>query len=335
MDLATELIEGIVRDFPAHQPGTRPVHAYGFVAQGRFRPNDIAARHSSAALFADQGGVDVTARFSNGTGNRGVPDGRRDVRGMAVRFHGEPGKAWDMVCMTLPVFFVRTVAEFRQLTEAAVPPVPAKSRPWWRGVLDSLNLRTPPVDPDPGDAGVVALSAHLPGACPALVAGFNAGIPESFATLRYHPVHAFELTGGDGGRCWVRFTWDPVAGVRNVAPGAGLSLGAELRTRCEKGPLQFVLRAQVADQGDDVSDPSRPWPETRRRLVLGHLTLDRFGADPAEASATDTGEELAFNPHVLPDGIRACPDDEIFQVRGDAYRTSAAIRSRARAASWS
>jgi catalase len=84
----------------------------------------------------------------------------------------------------------------------------------------------------------------------------------------------------------------------------------------EAGAVEFVLRAQVADQGDDTSDPTRPWPQSRRRIVLGHLRLDGPVDDPAVTEA------LAFDPHRLPSGIDVDPDDEIFAVRGDAYRTS-------------
>ena len=86
MALATELIDGILRVFPAHGPGTRPVFSSGIAADGWFQPTDVAARYTSAVPLVGQ--IPVTVRFSNGTGDQGVPDNRRDVRGMAVRFHG-------------------------------------------------------------------------------------------------------------------------------------------------------------------------------------------------------------------------------------------------------
>lgn len=332
MSESKELVQHLLRDFPDHQPGTRPVHAYGVVARARFRASDVAHRYTAAAPFAKRA-VRVTVRFSSGTGDQGDSDARRDVRGMAVRFHGGKGAGFDMVCMTLPVFFVRTVDAFREFTTAAEPPIPPVTRSRWRDVLDQLNLRKPPKDPRPSDAGLRELSVRRPEVCPALSASSKEYPTESFATRSYHPVHAFQLTNDKGVSCHVRFHWEPVLGVRNIATTAEQFLQQELRTRDkDMGPLQFVLRAQIADQGDDLADPTRPWPQTRRRVVLGHLTLHRSRAvGEREALPLDTGEELEFDPHRLPDGIIVHPGDEIFKARGDVYRESARLRRIVRA----
>ncbi|MGI8685862.1 MAG: catalase [Acidimicrobiales bacterium] len=321
MTVATELIEGILRDFPDHRAGTRPVHAFGTMARGWFRPNDVAGRLTVAAPFHRPAGVPATVRFSSGTGDAGVPEWRRDVRGMAVRLGGDDAP-FDLVSMTLPVFFVRTVDDFRGFTRAAEPPRPPVTVPWWRPLLDLLNLRAPLADPAPGDAGVARFSAGHPESCPALVGNFNAGIPESFATRAYHAVHAFVLTDTDGATCSVRFSWEPVAGVRDTLTTAERYLAAELAARGARSPVGFVLRGQIAEQGDDTSDPTRPWPRSRKRVVLGQLTLDTFG--------TGSGEDLEFDPHHLPPGIGGDPGDEIFAVRGEVYRESARIRRQVR-----
>ena len=323
--LADELIDGMLRDFPGHRPGTRPIHSFGVVAGGRFQGTGAAARVTTATPLTAPGGVPVTVRFSLGTGNAGAAHNRRMVLGMSARFHGDDGQGFDLLSTTLPVFYVATIDGFRELTAAAEPPVPPRRRPWWRDALDRLNLRSPLVDPDPGDAGVVALSARRPEACPALVAQLNGGVSESFATRSYHAAHAFRLTGPDGASCFVRFSWEPVDGVRTAETRAECFLLRELAERGRRGPVRFVLRATVADPGDDTSDPSRPWPRTRRRLVLGHLTLDEFGHDD--------GEGLAFDPHRLPCGIEADPGDEIFRVRGGVYAVSVRRRAAERARS--
>src|SRR5829696_6673740 len=106
MSTAEDLIHGLLRLSPQHRAGTRPVHAAGFAARGRFEPAEDAPRFTGASPLTKAG--DVTVRFSNGAGDHGAPDTRRDPRGMAVRFHdGDGGAAFDMICMTLPVFFVR------------------------------------------------------------------------------------------------------------------------------------------------------------------------------------------------------------------------------------
>jgi len=320
MDRSAELIDGILEAFPTHRPGTRPVFSSGISVSGRFQPTDVAGRFTCAVPLTTE--VPVTVRFSNGTGDDGVPDTRRDVRGMAVRFYGgDPGQAaFDMVCTTLPVFPVRTVESFRELTEAAVPPRRPRRRHWWRDLVDYASLRSPLEDPAPGDEGLLAFSSRHPGACPALLAYFNQGPPESFATRSYHAAHAFALTATDGSSRYARFHWEPVSGVRDASTESGHYLHDDLRARVAARDVQFVLRAQIADQGDDTSDPTRPWPQTRRRVVLGHVSLD----GPVDGSATC--EALEFNPHQLPRGIDCDPRDEIFAVRGEVYRASQAQR---------
>jgi catalase len=212
------------------------------------------------------------------------------------------------------VFFVRTVEDFRRLTEAAIPPASPPPRTVVDGLIDSLSLRTPPPNPNPGDAGAVAFSASHPEACPAIASELDGATPESYASCSYHAAHAFALTHGNGTRTFVRFSWEPVIGVRHYHGTADRFLLNELRSRRGDEAVRFVLQAQVADQGDDTSDPSRPWPHTRRRLVLGRLTLDGFGPDDPTES---------FNPHHLPDGhIAPDPRDEIFAVRGEVYQAS-------------
>ena len=317
MDLSDELIDGILQGFPAHKPGTRPVHSFGISATGRFQPNDVVSGFTSAAPLNEEG--PVTVRFSNGTGDEGVPDNRRDARGMAVRF-GDPSKpGFDMICMTLPVFFVRTVDAFRDFTAAAVPPDPPQPRPWWQNLVDLVSLRNPPVDPSPSDPGILAFSARHPDSCPAMAAFQGQSVPASYAARSYHAVHAFRLTAADGSTRWVRFRWEPSTGVRVTTTRAEHFLQGELRERVAAEAVEFVLRAQIADQGDDTSDTTRPWPQSRRRVVLGHLRLDAIEDDA-------DGEARGFNVHNLPPGIDGDPDDEIFAVRGDAYRASQARR---------
>lgn len=342
---AADLIRGICRVFPHHRPGTRPIHSYGVVARGRFQPNEVARRLTAAPLFMNHPEVDVTVRFSNGTGNAGSSHAGPSVQGMAARFHSRPRRpmpersdarrragdrdgrdpgwddvtdgCFDLVATTLPVFYVRRLATFRDFLAAAEPPDRPLRRPWWRTPLDRMNLRAPREDAHPGDEGVVAFAAKHPEACPALAAQFGAKMPESFATRSYHAAHAFRLAHAAGGHRHVRFVWEPVAGVRFTSTKA-IDLRAELTERGRREDIHFVLRATVAEQGDDIADPARPWPKGRRRLVLGLLTLNGFTGDD--------GEDLEFNPHHLPNGIDVDQRDELFHVRNQVYATSARWR---------
>lgn len=327
MSTAEDLIDGLLRLSPRHRPGTRPVHATGVAANGRFEPAENARRFTRATPLTTA--CDVTVRFSNGAGDHGAPDVRCDPRGMAVRFHEPDGRAaFDMVCMTLPVFFVRDVEALDEFMVASVPPDPPVARSRWRDLIDLAHLRSIPKDRRPGDAGALAFTDTHPETCPSLVQLRNERVPDSFAARSYHPVHAYRLTADDGSSRYVRFHWEPMTGVRNRDANPSddrcAFLEEDLRRRVADRAVGFVLRAQVAQQGDDTADPSRPWPQSRPRLVLGHLAVDGPMLDAGDVEA------LEFNPHTLPPGVEPDPDDAIFAARGEVYRTSAAIRSRAR-----
>ena len=327
MSTADDLIGGLLRLSPRHRPGTRPVHAGGLAARGRFEPAENAPRFTGALPLTTAG--DVTVRFSNGAGDHDAPDTRRDPRGMAVRFHGPDGRAaFDMVCMTLPVFFVSDVEALLEFMVASQPPDPPVARSRWHDVADALHLRSVPADRRPADAGTLAFADKHPETCPSLVYLRNETVPDSFAARAYHAIHAYRLTGPDGASRYVRFHWEPTAGVRNRVSDPSddrcAFLEEDLRRRVAERSVEFVLRAQVAQQGDDTADPSRAWPQSRPKSVLGHLAVDGPMLDAGVAEA------LAFNPHTLPPGIAPDPGDAIFAARGEVYSRSAAIRSSAR-----
>lgn len=73
---------------------------------------------------------------------------------------------------------------------------------------------------------------------------------------------------------------------------------------------------QVADKGDVVNDPTVVWPETRKQVELGTLTLKNVDADGVKFE-----KATMFNPLVLVDGIDAS-DDPILLARPAAYAVS-------------
>ena len=59
--------------------------------------------------------VAVKVRFSNASGDPGIPDWSPDARGMATRFYLGRSGCTDIVAVTLPCFYVRDVASFIEL----------------------------------------------------------------------------------------------------------------------------------------------------------------------------------------------------------------------------
>jgi catalase len=324
-DFDDAAIDGIIAAFPGHEPGTRPIHAPGITATGFFEASPVAPIYTDAAHFAGAQ-VPVTVRFSNGTGYPREPDTSPVVRGMSVRFHlgkvttdeyGLPhGEIeTDMVCMGIAAFFVKTVDMFLELTRAALPkPVPVKPR--WRIAQDAFLLRTPLRPLKPGDTEMTEFANRYPPARLSVIMNNNPFVPESYATCTYRPVHAFVLNRGDESRC-ARFAWEPVAGVRSASADEQPNfLRRELRDRLAKGPAEFVLRMQTAEQGDDTSDPTREWTKaSRKRVLMGHLWVKDIVPDQLAA------EEQVYDPTRLVSGIEVS-DDEILRVRSEVYKRS-------------
>ncbi len=332
--LADQLVDDLLRSCPAHRPGTRPIHAPGIGATGWFSATPVASSFTTATQFAG-GRVPVTVRFSNATGDIDEPDSTPLVRGMATKFHlgNVTHDEWgvmhsevetDLISMTLPMFMVDNVEGFRKFVTAATP-VPAKGRSRWRTLVETLRLETPYPTPTAGtlstDQGTFEFGTHNPAACPALAYLGGDFVPESYTTCCYHAVHAFALIGPDGTTRCGRFHWEPVDGVQSAAPGTkGNFLRGGLEERIVSGHAEFVLRAQLAEEGDSLVDPTRPWPVTRPRVVMGHLRLTDVPEDQFHGC-----ELLSFNPTHVPAGMALSPDP-ILAVRGDVYDRSYARR---------
>src|SRR5688500_5721565 len=72
--------------------------------------------------------VRVTARFSNGGGDPGIPDYAQEGRGLALKFYLPDGSKTDIVALSLPCFFVRSPEDFLDFTRARKPD-PETGRP--------------------------------------------------------------------------------------------------------------------------------------------------------------------------------------------------------------
>ena len=82
------------------------------------------------------------------------------------------------------------------------------------------------------------------------------------------------------------------------------------------------MKAQLAEPGDQTKDGSQPWPDDRRVVDLGVLTLNKVVPNSLEAE-----KKLLFVPTNLTTGIELS-DDPLPSVRAAAYGVSYARRSR-------
>ncbi len=324
--VARRLVDVVISDFPDHAAGTRPIHTVGAGVDGYFVASDVARTYCIAEHFQGQR-VGASVRFSNGSGSPVQHDGWSDVRGMATRFHLRDGAATDLIAMTLGEFFVPTVEDFFEFTKDALQKPVQRESPW-RKILDMLQLKIPLPDPMPGqttsaEAGTLSYANRHRFAQLAVFQAGVIGAPVSYARATYHAVHTFVVIDPDGVRRPVRFSWQPVAGVRNTDPAAAPVdnyLHRELEHRLRRWPARFMLMMTIGEAGDALDDPTRPWPAKRVRVVMGTLTLTNVAQDQAAAA-----EHISFNPFRLLPGIEAS-GDPILHARRDAYEVSREMR---------
>ncbi|MBA2505163.1 MAG: catalase family peroxidase [Thermoleophilaceae bacterium] len=302
-DLHEQIVDSI-EDLQGAHEGCRRVHAKGTLLDGTFTAAPGASELTRATHMSGEP-VRVTARFSNGSGKPDAHDGAKDGRGLAVKFYAPEGATTDIVCITLPVFFVRTPEDFLEFTRARRP------------VGDTGQ-------PDPELIGAF-VEAH-PESLPAIQLSLAAESAESYARLRYFGIHAFRWIGAGGAETLVRYRWEPEAGIGSIAEeeSRGRSrdyLGEELLERVAAAPVAFTLHVQIGEEGDPADDPTAAWPDERESREVGRLELT--GADTARER---DGDVLVFDPTRLTAGIELT-GDQIVRARSHAYSVSVERRA--------
>ncbi len=266
-DVIEEVLSLLAADFPEHVAGTRPVHTVGAGAVGWFRPTEIAHRYCKAPHFSHGSETPVRVRFSNGNGQPD-PDGRLQVRGMAIRFyingtlvevdggarHTGTGEAapdgadddaivqrgappivmTDLLCASIPVFMSRSIEQFIAFQKAMLPR--KVRRPSLMARLKSLVTMCPipPQEHGVTESGAVGGFAFANGSRPAqgfAVESSMLRVPDSYARTMYHAVHAFAMEDPKGRVRMVRFLLEPADGVHAKGPGepAHSLIGAALK----------------------------------------------------------------------------------------------------------
>jgi catalase len=294
--IATQIVDAMNKLYGVH-PGFRANHAKGIVGEGTFKASPDAANLSKAAIF-DGSSIPVTIRFSDAGGVPNVPDGSNGLpHGLAIKYHLKDGSETDMVLVSFKFFPVSNGADFRDflLAVAASPPTAPKPTQ-----LD-LFFKSHPIAP-------AALG--------------STATPDSFADEQYNGIDAFVFVDKTGKKQAVRYIIEPEKLVHiDAAQAAKEPPDFLVDEIAAKGPVSFHLKAKLAASGDDTKDATKPWPDDRKIVDLGVLTIDKIDPDSLEAQ-----KKLLFLPGALIPGIQES-DDPLIDLRDGAYVVSYGRRS--------
>jgi catalase len=307
--LSQKLIEQFDAIFGLHA-GFRPAHAKGAMVTGTFTPSSQAAS-LTVAPHIQRPSTPVTVRFSNSTGLPAIPDGdpNADPRGMAIRFHLAEHSHTDIVSHSTDGFPTRTGEEFLEMLKAAA--------------TSDLSKPSDPKNPKPIEK---FLGRH-----PAALAFVQAPKPppSSFARQTYFAVTAYKFTNATGRSRFGRYRIVPAAGNDYLDPAAVKAKGVnylfdELKERIARGPIEFGVMVQLANDGDVSDDATVHWPADRKVMELGKMVLDK----PVMNDAAEQ-KHIIFDPIPRVAGIEPS-GDPLLELRAAVYLMSGRRRRSAK-----
>jgi len=282
--------------------GYKRGHARGVVLRGSVR-GDSAGRRADDGRALQGAAIDCIVRLSNGGSSPYLPDRetpkRANTLGMAVRFDLPSGDHTNWTALNTPAFPPRTPDDFHAMVCAQRAELPG-------GLPNPLRL--------------LAFLAPRPYAIAGIKVAATLAPPLSFATARFHGLHAFHLVDATGHRRAFRYRWLPLAGIHAMDPKDDVDtppqyLVSEFKQRVERAPVAWRLVLQLANPGDETDDVTRQWPEDRELVVVGELVVDRLHEDP------ELVDRHVFDPTRMPPGIELS-DDPLLHFRSEAYAES-------------
>jgi catalase len=302
-DLPQQIFDTMIKVHGVKE-GSRPVHAKGVVCHGTFTPTKEAADLSKAAHFNTKS-VPVVVRFSDGSPDPMIPDGSPNAgpRGFAIRFALPGGEDTDIVAMSHNGFVVGSGQEFLALQKSIVATDPSKPHPW-------------PVEE--------FLGAH-PRALKFVQE--NQIAPASFANESFFSNNAFTFVNKDGVKQVGRYKFIPMDGEKKLSADEAKQkpenfLSEDLKKRLPDNPVKYRMIVQLPNGDDATNDPSVVWPEDRKTIELGTVTIT--SVDP---HSDQMEKSLAFDPATLTDGIDFS-DDSFPELRSKVYALSVARRQK-------
>ena len=291
-------MDGFRRVYGLH-PGFRRNHAKGVVVTGQFDSNGNGQELSRAAVFRP-GQSSVIGRFSLSGGHPMMTDTPAAARGLGLAFAFPDGTQWRTAMLNLPVFLDNSAQGFYDRLLASKPD-PATGKP------------------DPA-AMAAFLAAHPETAAAMAVNKLQPPTP-GFADSTFWSLNTFFFVDHADRRAPVRWSFVPQQASLPPRAGTTNSLFDALVRQMHRGPLRWRMMLTVGQPEDPVHDATLPWPDDRRTIDVGMLTLT--GVETEEAG---NARDINFDPRVLPDGIEAS-EDPLLSARSAIYTASYRART--------
>ena len=289
---------GFRRVYGLH-PGFRRNHAKGVAVTGHFDSNGNGRELSRAAVFAP-GRTPVVGRFSLSGGHPMMIDTPAAARGLGLAFTFPDDTQWRMAMLNLPVFPDNSPQGFYDRLLASKPdPATAKPDPAAMSAFEAAH---------PESVAAMALIKRHP---PTL----------GFADSTFGSLITFFFVDDAGVRTPVRWAFVPLQAAVIPRQGTVNSLFDALVRQVRSGPLQWRLVLTVGQPDDPILDATLPWPDDRRTVDAGVLTLTGIETDRA-----GNARDINFDPLVLPDGIEPS-DDPLLSARSAVYAASYRART--------
>ena len=261
-------------------------------ATGEFTGTSAASALSRSAMFT-QVSVPVVARFSATPGN----PNSRNSREMELEFRLSGGSLQHMALLNTPLFGTPDPVTFREMIVAVRP------------------------DPNTGTPDVQRLHEFL-AAHPDAFARSNfltaTTAPSSYASSAFFSIHTFRFIDAEGGTRFVRWRFLPHDGETPMSESeAGSTSQNALRERfierLASAPVRWDMIVYVGEPADTTDNPSTAWPEERRHLKAGTLTITQAVPESAAECA-----KMNFDPLIAANGI-APADDPVLLFRSPTY----------------
>jgi catalase len=273
--------------------GHRRNHAKGICFTGIFEANGAGSALSQAQVFT-RGQYPALGRFNVATPDPKAADATVRVRGLGLLISTPDGQEWRTAMIDAPVFPASTPQAFYDLLLASASKDP-----------DAMKTYAG-AHPEIAAFGAWAKSAPWTG---------------SYAEDRFNSLNSFIFVDNSGAEHAVRWSLLPAAQPVAVPPEELAKRGPdfleqEITERVQGGPQHWTMVVTVANPDDPTADPSKAWPEDRRTVEVGTLTVQQI-----EAERDGPCRDINFDPTVLPTGTRTS-DDPFPAARSSAYAKS-------------